>query len=77
MGNMRNILLFVADLGCLKIYRAEHDEVSSAPRMELIESFETIDSHNRLADGVTDEAGRKGEGGLLGKGIGSLAKNTT
>lgn len=66
---MRNKLLFVADLGCLKVYRVQYDEMSSAPKMELMESFEMIDSHGKLADTLTDEAGRKGEGGLQGKGI--------
>jgi hypothetical protein len=63
---MRNKLLLVADLGCLKVFRVEYDVASSNPKMELVESFETIDSHGRLGDLLTDEAGRKGNGGLLG-----------
>jgi hypothetical protein len=61
---MRNKLVIVIDLGCLKAYRVEYDGVSTHPRFELIEEFNTVGAHGRLSDKLTDEAGRFAGGDL-------------
>ncbi|MDB6108952.1 MAG: hypothetical protein JWR69_702 [Pedosphaera sp.] len=61
---MRNKLVIVIDLGCLKAHRVEYDGVSTHPRLELIEEFNTVGAHGRLSDKLTDEAGRFGGGEL-------------
>jgi hypothetical protein len=61
---MRNKLVIVTDLGCLKAYRLEYDEVSTHPRFELVEEFNTVGAHGRLSDKLTDEAGRFAGGDL-------------
>jgi protein required for attachment to host cells len=55
---MADKLIILTDLGSLKAYRLIRDELSSTPRLELTESFDTLDAHGRLADKVTDMAGR-------------------
>jgi len=50
-------LVIVADLGHLKAYRLEERPELSRPRLELIESMETIETH-QLREDVTDQAGR-------------------
>jgi hypothetical protein len=55
---MKNRLLIVVDLGRFKAYRVEFNELSSHPRLELLEDFNTIDAHGRLSDKLTDVAGR-------------------
>lgn len=55
---MRNKLVVVADLGHLKAYRVEYDDVSSHPKVALIENLSTNEADGRLSDKLTDEAGR-------------------
>ena len=55
---MRNKLVVVADLGHLKAYRVEYDDVSSHPRVALIENLDTNEADGRISDKITDEAGR-------------------
>jgi hypothetical protein len=55
---MRNKLVLVSDLGCLKAYKVDYDGVSTNPRVELIEEVTTEEADGRLSDKVTDEAGR-------------------
>ncbi len=54
---MRNTLIVVIDLGLLKAYRLEHTRLNT-PRLTLVEEFATADAHEKLADKLTDQAGR-------------------
>jgi protein required for attachment to host cells len=54
---MKNTLVVVADLGCLKAYRLENG-VTQTPRLELVEQFDNPDAHSRLVERVTDLSGR-------------------
>ena len=60
---MKNKLVVVTDLGMFKAYRMEKDALSSSPRLELLEDFETV-VESRISDQVTDQAGQfhKGSG---------------
>ena len=64
---MKNTLLFVTDLGNFKAYRVLTNH-SHRPRLVLLESFAPIDSHGKLSDKLTDEAGRHNSGGLARNG---------
>jgi len=55
---MKNRLVVVADRGCLKAYQVEHDGLSTAPRVKLIEHLHTDEVHGRISGKLTDEAGR-------------------
>lgn len=55
---MKNRLVVVADLGCLKAYEVEYDGLSTAPKLKLIEHLHTDEAHGRISDKLTDEAGR-------------------
>jgi len=54
---MKNTLVLVVDLGCLKAFRVENG-VARTPRLELIEQFDNPEAHNRLGERVTDLSGR-------------------
>lgn len=60
---MRNKLVVVTDLGCLKAYKVDYDEFSTNPRMELIKDMKTPEADGRLGDKNTDEEGRRRGGG--------------
>lgn len=55
---MKNTLVVVADLACLKAYRLENNELSRTPRLELVEHFDNADAHGKLVDRVSDSGGR-------------------
>lgn len=55
--DMKNTLVVVADLGCLKAYKLENG-MSRAPRLELVEQFDNPEAHNRMVERVTDQSGR-------------------
>lgn len=54
---MKNTLVVVVDLGCLKAYRLENG-VTKTPRLELVEQFDNPNAHDRLVEQVTDLSGR-------------------
>jgi len=54
---MKNTLVVVVDLGCLKLFRVDNG-VTRTPRLELIEQFDNPEAHNRLVERVTDLSGR-------------------
>ena len=54
---MKNTLVVVVDLGCLKAFRLENG-VTRTPRLELIEQFDNPEAHDRLVERVTDLSGR-------------------
>ncbi len=55
-------IIIVADLGHFRAYRIVKNPLES-PRMELIESYDSIEAHGRFAEKLTDTAGRFGMGG--------------
>jgi hypothetical protein len=57
-----NSLLIVADRGSLKAYKVE-EMPTRAPRLRLIQAFDTLDVHGRYQDKVTDQAGGFPSGG--------------
>jgi hypothetical protein len=59
---MKNTLVVVVDLGCLKAFRVENG-VTRTPRLELVEQFDNPEAHNRLIEQVTDQSGRFHRGG--------------
>ena len=67
---MKNTLIVVADLGTFKAYKLDKNGFHSHPRLELIETFNTVEAHGKLTDKVTDQAGQfpKGQGipGVIG-----------
>lgn len=67
---MADKLIVLADLGRMKAYRVTRDEMSTTPRIEMINEFENVDAHGKMVDKVSDKAGRfpaangNGEGGM-------------
>jgi protein required for attachment to host cells len=55
---MKNRLVVVADLGCLKAYEVEYDGLSTKPRLKLIKELNTEKALGRISNRLTDEAGR-------------------
>ncbi len=55
---MNNKLVVVVDLGCLKAYKVDYDEVSTNPRFEMIENMKTDEADGRISHKLTDEEGR-------------------
>ena len=55
---MKNTMVVVADLGCLKAYRLENDEANRTPRLQLLEHYHSAEAHSKLVDKVTDSSGR-------------------
>ena len=55
---MKNTLVVVTDLGCFKAFRLENHHPNQAPRLELVEEFNSADAHGKLVDKVTDLSGR-------------------
>jgi hypothetical protein len=65
---MKNKLVVVTDLGSLKAYKLDKNELGRNPRLELLEHVEIADAHEKLTDKVSDLAGRFGKGGKPGEG---------
>jgi hypothetical protein len=55
---MKNTLVVVMDLGCLKAFRLENHHPEQTPRLELVEEINSADAHEKLGDRVTDLSGR-------------------
>jgi hypothetical protein len=55
---MADKLILLADLGRLKAFRLSRDEMTTTPRLDLIQDIQLVDAHGRLRDKVTDMAGR-------------------
>jgi protein required for attachment to host cells len=70
---MKNTLVVVMDLGCMKAYRVENNHPNSTPRLELVEEFEGTDAHRKLVDNVTDLAGRFPRSGGAAGGKGAMS----
>jgi hypothetical protein len=65
---MKNTLVVVADLGCLKAFRLENSHLNRASRLELLQEFQNPDAHGKLVERVTDLSGRfpRGSGAANG-----------
>jgi hypothetical protein len=50
-------VIIAADLGHFRAYRVVRNPMES-PRVELIESYDSIEAHGKLSEKVTDQAGR-------------------
>lgn len=58
-----NVIIVTVDLGHFKAYRVTKEALES-PRIELIETYDTLEGHGKLTDTLTDTAGRfRGGGG--------------
>src|SRR5438128_9551721 len=57
-GIMKKQLLIVADLGSFKAYAVDNSRLHSTARLELIEHFNPEQPHLRMADKLSDLAGR-------------------
>jgi len=55
---MKNTLVVVTDLGCLKAFRLENHHPDKPPRLEPIEEFNNAEAHGKLGEKVTDLSGR-------------------
>ncbi len=63
---MDKIIIVAADLGHFKAYRITQEPMES-PRVVLIDSYDAIEGHGKLADKLSDSAGRFGRGGGKGE----------
>lgn len=57
-----NKLIIAVDIGHFKAYRVTK-EPSESPRIELIESFDTLKGHGKISEKVSDNLGRFGTAG--------------
>lgn len=55
-------LLIVTDLGTFKAYRMEEDRFSTRPKLELVDSYELVNGHDKISQKLSDSAGRFGKG---------------
>ena len=62
-----NEIIIAADLGHFRAYRLSKGAMDRQ-KIELIESFDTLEGHGRLGEKVTDSAGRFGVDGGQTKG---------
>lgn len=58
---MEKIIIIAADKGHFKAYRITKEDQES-PRVMLIKSYDSLDGHGKLADKLSDTAGRFGRG---------------
>jgi hypothetical protein len=58
MDTMANKLIVLAALGSLKAYSMTTDELSQTPRLDLVHEHHEEAAHARIADQLTDKAGR-------------------
>ncbi|MBI4683183.1 MAG: host attachment protein [Nitrospirae bacterium] len=59
---MDKIIIVAADLGHFKAYRITQGPMES-PRVVLVDSYDVIEGRGKLADKLSDSAGRFGRGG--------------
>lgn len=62
-----NTIIVTVDLGHFRAYKVTKDPFSS-PATELIESYDSLEGHGKLADKLSDAAGRFRAGGGKGEG---------
>jgi hypothetical protein len=54
---MNDTVIVATDLGTFKAYRLQRTD-RNTPRLEVIEEMKFVDAHGKLADKLTDQAGR-------------------
>lgn len=69
---MKNTLVIVTDLGCLKAFKLENGELHRTPRLQLLEHYINDGAKERLVDQVTDASGRFGRGGTKSNTVGGM-----
>lgn len=57
-----NKLVVLTDLGTFKAYRLEEKRASSAPRLQVVDAYETADGDHRISRGLADQAGQFSKG---------------
>lgn len=62
---MKNTLVVIADLGCLRAFWLDNNHLSRTPRLEPVEEFESPEAHSKLGDKVSDLSGRFSRGGMM------------
>ncbi len=55
-------VIIAVDLGHFRAYRLSKRELES-PKIELIESYDSVEAHGKLSDKLSDSAGRFATGG--------------
>ena len=60
---MKNTLVLIADLGCLKAFWLDNNQLNRNPRLEPVEEFSSPEAHSKLGDKVSDLSGRFSRGG--------------
>ena len=63
---MTDKMIVLADLGRVKAYRVTYDMMTSKAQVEQVYDCEFLDSHLRMADRVSDSAGRYAAMGASG-----------
>ncbi len=64
--SMKKQLLIVTDLGSFKAYTVDNSRLNTTPRLELIEHFIPPEPHRKIADNLSDLAGRYRSAGAKG-----------
>src|SRR5438874_2622023 len=70
---MKNTLVVVTGLGCLKAYKLENTERNHTPRLELLEEFNNAEAHGRLVQKVSDLSGRFPRGTSISNQTGAMS----
>ena len=70
---MKNTLVLVADLGCLKAFKLQNGEVNNPPRLEPVEEFSQPEAHERIVEEVTDLSGRFHRGTTKSNSAGAMS----
>jgi hypothetical protein len=56
-------IIFAVDLGHFKAYKVSKDPLNlSSPKVDLIESYDSVEAHGKLSEKVSDSAGRFKQG---------------
>lgn len=70
---MKNTLIVLADLACLKAFKLENNSLNRTPRLELLEQYDNPEAHGKLVDKVSDSSGRFGRGTTTPGGAGAMS----
>ena len=55
-------LVVLTDLGTFKAFKLEKDAVSTSPRLEVVDAWESIYGDDRISRRLSDQAGQFGKG---------------
>ena len=62
---MKQRLVIVTDLGAFKAYRVDDDGLSSNPRLDPVDAFETVAINQKLSEQLSDQAGQFRKGAVI------------